>query len=130
MSIGVRLCPQRLKGELRDDGRADTQFHASLFLLSKGILDFFVDGLAAIHTFALVGNFLLCARYLFVVLVAVFVDEDFDTFDACFRFGQHRAGFERVKPLLEHPDTLDENLIIRWCRSAGRSRSSLGAWKF
>src|SRR5262249_45287701 len=67
---------------------------------------------------------------LFVVLVAVFVDVDFDAFDASFRFGQHRAGFQRIKPLFEHSDTLDENLTIRWRRSGGRSRSSFSAWKF
>jgi hypothetical protein len=63
-----------------------------------------------------------------VVLIAVFVDEDFDAFDAGFRFRQYRAGFERIEPFFKHSDAFDENLIIRWRRSTGRSRRSLGAW--
>src|SRR5262245_7662346 len=129
MFIRVRLISRCSKGKLRDDGSADAQLHASLFLLSKGILNLFVDCLATIHTFALVGHLLLCAGYLFVVLIAVFIDEDFDAFDASLGFGQHRAGFERVKPVFEHSDTLNENLTIRWRRSGGRSGRSLSSWK-
>ena len=106
MAVSLRAFAPGSNGELRNDGRTDAEFDASLFLLSQGIFDLLIDCLPAIDPLSLIGNGFLGAGDRLVMSVAVLVDVYLNPFHARFGFGQYSTGFKRVETLFESSDSI------------------------
>src|SRR6185369_6904293 len=93
----------------------------------KRLFDLFIDGLPAIDTFTLVADFLLCARYRFVVHVLVLVYVDLDALDARLGLRQNGLGFEIGNALLELLDAVQQQLRVGDVAACRRSRGFFAA---
>src|SRR4029453_1804684 len=122
MAGRVGFGPAALQSGLTDDSGVHAKSDPVALCVRDGLFQFLVDGLTAVHAFALIRNLSLGPLRRLVVLDAVFIDKDLDPFHTGFGLRKYREGFELVDSLFERFDPFEECLSVGASASYSRRR--------